>query len=69
MAIIDNDAVRLKVTDSDGDSLMVHDREPDGSVVITCHDRDDDVHAACQLSNEERIELLKRLGAKAWTKR
>lgn len=67
--IIDNDDVRLKVIDKDGDSLMVHEREPSGVVVITCRSADRDEYAAVILTNEERIELIKRLGGKAWEKR
>lgn len=61
MAIIDNDAVRLKVTDTDGDSLIIHAVEPDGSVVITCHNGDNDEYAAAHLTNEERLLLIERL--------
>jgi hypothetical protein len=61
MAIVDNDANRLKVTDADQDSFMVHDVQPDGSVVLTCHDADSDEYASCHLTNEERILLIRRL--------
>lgn len=61
MAIVDNDATRLKVTDHDQDSLMVHRVESDGSVVITCHDADSNEYASCHLTNDERILLIRRL--------
>lgn len=61
MAIIDNDAERLKVTDTDGDSLMVHSVEPDGGVIIVCHNGDNDEYAAALLTNEERLLLIERL--------
>ena len=61
MAIVENDATRLKVTDHDHDSLMVHNVESDGSVVITCHDADDEAYASCHLSIEERLALIDRL--------
>lgn len=66
MAIIDNDAERLKVTDTDGDSLMVHEVERDGGVIITCHNGANDEYATALLTNEERLLLIERLtvGAK-----
>lgn len=62
MAIIESNPVRIKITDSDGDSLIVHDVQYDGKVVVTCHDGDHDQYAACELTNEERIALIHRLG-------
>lgn len=61
MAIVQNDHVRFKVTDADQDSLMVHGVEVNGSVVITCHDADDEAYASCHLTNEERLILIARL--------
>lgn len=65
MAIIENNTVRLKITDDVGDSLIVHDVESNGSVVVTCNDGDSGEYAACELTNDERLALIERLIAGA----
>lgn len=57
--IIENSAERIKVTDSDDDSLIVHSVQADGSVIITCHN--DDEYAAVRLTDTERLALIARL--------
>lgn len=62
--IIENSAERIKVTDSDDDSLIVHSVQADGSVIITCHDGGHDEYAAVRLTDTERLALIARLTAR-----
>jgi len=58
MAIVENGPERVKFTDHDGDSLFTHGIEPDGSLVITCHDGDTDEYAGVHLSPDEVAALI-----------
>lgn len=56
--IEENNHTRLKVTDSDHDSLMTHGLEPDGSIVLTCHDADEEAYASVRLEPREIQALI-----------
>lgn len=61
MAVVENSPIRLKITDSEHDSILTHGLEPDGSVVLLCFNHYIDDYAGVYLSNEERLLLVEWL--------
>lgn len=55
----------FNVTDIDGDTLLVKYRQSDGSVIFVAGDTQSSQAAACQLTSDQRIALIRHLGGSA----